>query len=99
VNLANSRRRRLATAWRHRSDSVAEADSAEDLALQAERSNQVVGALRRLPTRQRECLVLRFYEGFTESEIADALGISVGSVRTHISRAYRAVAAQLEEPS
>ncbi len=99
VNLANSRRRRLATAWRHRSDSVEEADSAEDLALQAERSNQVVGALRRLPTRQRECLVLRFYEGFTESEIADALGISVGSVRTHISRAYRAVAAQLEEPS
>jgi RNA polymerase sigma-70 factor (sigma-E family) len=97
VNLAHSRRRRLATAWRHRTVPTAHTDSAEDVALQAERGNEVVEALRRLPARQRQCLVLRFYEGLTESEIARELGISVGSVRTHTSRAYLAVAARLEE--
>jgi RNA polymerase sigma-70 factor (sigma-E family) len=44
-------------------------------------------ALRRLPARQRECLVLRYYLDWSEQQIADALGISTGSVKTHTSRA------------
>src|SRR5581483_8638392 len=36
--------------------------------------------------RGRECLVLRHYSDMTETEIAATLGISVGSVRTHIKR-------------
>jgi RNA polymerase sigma-70 factor (sigma-E family) len=97
VNLANSRRRRLATAWKHRALPTADTASAEETALETERGRQVVDALRRLSARQRQCLVLRFYEGLTETEIARELGISVGSVRTHTSRAYVAVAARLEE--
>jgi RNA polymerase sigma-70 factor (sigma-E family) len=47
----------------------------------------VSGALRRLPARQRECLLLRYYLDWSERQIADALGISTGSVKTHTSRA------------
>jgi RNA polymerase sigma-70 factor (sigma-E family) len=47
----------------------------------------VLSGLRRLPARQRECLVLRYYLDWSEQQIADALGISTGSVKTHTSRA------------
>jgi DNA-directed RNA polymerase specialized sigma24 family protein len=46
----------------------------------------VVFALQRLTGRQRECVVLRHYEGMTEGQIARAVGVSVGSVRTHYRR-------------
>lgn len=44
-------------------------------------------AVRRLPFRQRACVVLRFYEGLSEREVAEALGCSAGTVKTHTSRA------------
>lgn len=47
----------------------------------------VWAALARLPKRQRAAVVLRFYEDLTEKEIADVLGISVGTVKSTISRA------------
>jgi len=50
----------------------------------------VRAALSRLPWQQRAVLVLRFYDDLTEAQIADALGCSVGTVK---SRAYRALAA------
>lgn len=53
-------------------------------------------ALRQLPTRQRECVVLRHYEQLTETEIAAELGISVGSVRTHTKRGMAALERTLE---
>jgi RNA polymerase sigma-70 factor (sigma-E family) len=40
-----------------------------------------------LPRRQRAAVVLRFYEGLTDTEIADVLNVAVGTVRAHISRA------------
>ncbi len=40
-----------------------------------------------LPRRQRAALVLRYYEGLADQEIADVLGCAVGTVRAHISRA------------
>ena len=43
-------------------------------------------ALAQLPRHQRAILVLRFYEDLTESQIADALGVSVGAVRSGGSR-------------
>ena len=55
--------------------------------------------LRRLPARQRECLVLRHYEDMSESEIAESLGVSVGSVRTHVHRGMQALTTHLEEAS
>jgi DNA-directed RNA polymerase specialized sigma24 family protein len=47
---------------------------------------RVIEALRMLSARQRECVVLRHYSGFTESQIARAVGCSIGSVRTHYRR-------------
>jgi RNA polymerase sigma-70 factor (sigma-E family) len=44
-----------------------------------------------LPRRQRAAIVLRFYEGLTDSEIADVLNVAVGTVRAHISRALVAL--------
>lgn len=44
-------------------------------------------ALSRLPARQRAALVLRFYEDLPEAEIAARLGISVGTVKSSVSRA------------
>jgi RNA polymerase sigma-70 factor (sigma-E family) len=46
-------------------------------------------ALARLPEMQRTMLVLRYYEGRTDPEIADLLGISVGTVKSSIWRSLR----------
>jgi len=58
---------------------------------------QVISALRQLSDRQRACLVLRHYEDRTETEIADILGISVGSVRTHVHRGMQSLERILDQ--
>jgi RNA polymerase sigma-70 factor (sigma-E family) len=55
----------------------------------------VLAAVRGLPRRQRECVLLRYYEGLDEREVAATLGISTGSVKTHTHRAMAALAARL----
>jgi RNA polymerase sigma-70 factor (sigma-E family) len=57
----------------------------------------VAAALRVLPDRQRACLALRFYDDLTEAQIAEALGISAGSVKTHVHRGIASLAAALED--
>ena len=59
---------------------------ADEAAVADERRATVLAALAHLPERQREVLALRHYAGLAEAEIADALGISSGSVKTHASR-------------
>jgi RNA polymerase sigma factor (sigma-70 family) len=54
-----------------------------------------IAALDRLSARQRAVVVLRYYEDMTEVQIADALGLSVGSVRAHASRALAALGVML----
>jgi RNA polymerase sigma-70 factor (sigma-E family) len=68
---------------------------AEALA-QAEQ-DRMVAALRRLPERQREALVLRYYLDLPEAEIAAAMRVSPGSVKTHLHRGLAALANQLGE--
>jgi RNA polymerase sigma factor (sigma-70 family) len=57
----------------------------------------LVDAVRALPARQREALVLRFWLDLREGEIADAMGITVGSVKVHVSRGMSALSRVLEE--
>jgi RNA polymerase sigma-70 factor (sigma-E family) len=97
VNGSRSRLRRLRVS-RAKSHSLADLDGApaEQVAMLHLEHQAVVIALRELPRRQREVLVLRYYEEATEAEIADALGISTGSVKTHASRGLHAVADLLE---
>ncbi len=63
-------------------------------------SSQVVGAieeaLQRLPARQREAFILRYWEELDVAETASAMGCSQGSVKTHCSRATHSIAAFLK---
>jgi RNA polymerase sigma-70 factor (sigma-E family) len=71
--------------------------SAEVMALIGEEHREVLAALRRLPRRQREALVLRFYLDLPEPEIAAAMGVAQGTVKSTTSRALGALARLLEE--
>jgi RNA polymerase sigma-70 factor (sigma-E family) len=57
----------------------------------------VMAALRRLPSRQREVLVLRFYLDLSDQQIADQMGIGTSTVRSSAHRALVAVGRMLEE--
>lgn len=66
--------------------------------IQLERS-AVVSALRSLPERQREALVLRYYGDLSEAQIASVMGISRGAVKSHTARAMAALRTVLERDS
>jgi RNA polymerase sigma-70 factor (sigma-E family) len=73
--------------------------SAEHGALvQLERS-AVIATLRKLPGRQREAIVLRYYADFSEAEVAAAMGISCGAVKSHTARGMAALRKDLERDS
>jgi RNA polymerase sigma-70 factor (sigma-E family) len=73
------------------------AASAESAAPAGEERRQVMRSLWRLPDRQREVLVLRFYLELSEAEIAAQMGIRPGTVRSTTSRALAALARALGE--
>lgn len=64
---------------------------------EAAEHDRVLRALRSLPVRQREVLVLRYWADADEAAIADTLGISRGAVKTHAHRGLAAVRAALDE--
>jgi RNA polymerase sigma-70 factor (sigma-E family) len=57
----------------------------------------LVSELVRLPRQQRAVLVLRYYEGLSDPEIADVLGIAPGTVRAHASRALAALRIEMTD--
>lgn len=78
-----------------KSDSNAAADPAAQFQ-QAQVLAHIEQALARLPARQREAFLLRYWEELDVAEAAAAMGCSEGSVKTHCSRAVHALAAMLE---
>ena len=68
---------------------------ADDLIVR-EDQREVLEALRRLPRRQRDRLVLHYVMELTVPAIADTLGLSVNSVKTHLRRAKAALTVELE---
>jgi len=81
------------------SASALDVESAEATALLGEEYRAVLAAIRRLPDRQREALVLRYYLDMTEDQAAAAMRVSRGTVKSATSRAIAAVGRMLREGS
>jgi RNA polymerase sigma-70 factor (sigma-E family) len=97
LNGARSQQRRRDPRTRLR---LIRAETGEDPGNAAVRHDEqaaVLGALRQLPARQREVLVLRYWMELSESEIAATLGIGAGTVKTHAKRGLDALSARLED--
>jgi RNA polymerase sigma-70 factor (ECF subfamily) len=87
----------LRTARGHRDERRPDAESAEQGAVRQASGRAVVERLAELPRRQRECVVLRFYSDLTVPEIARALGVAEGSVKSHLHRAMATLTIELED--
>ena len=70
--------------------------SAEHGAMVLLERSAVIAALRGLPERQREAIVLRYYADLSEAEIAATMGISRGAVKSHTARGMTALRSALE---
>jgi RNA polymerase sigma-70 factor (sigma-E family) len=71
--------------------------SAEHAALAILERSAVAAALRSLPERQREAIALRYYADFSEADIAKAMGISKGAVKSHTARAMASLKTMLSQ--
>jgi RNA polymerase sigma-70 factor (sigma-E family) len=92
VNLARSVLRRRQVARKHLKVAEPEATVAADHAvLLRDEHRAALAAVRNLPRHQREVLILRYWSGLSEREIAQALGISAGSVKSAASRGLAAL--------
>lgn len=92
VNGSRSMLRRRRTARAYVPPHSGTARSAESMAMLSEEHRAVVAALGDLAPRQREVLVLRYYGGLSEAEIAEATGLSKGTVKSTASRAVAKLA-------
>jgi RNA polymerase sigma-70 factor (sigma-E family) len=97
VNGSRSLLRRRRTARRYIWPTADLEPGADTAVLAADEHHRLRHALKRLPRRQREVLVLRYWAELSEAEIADALGISNGTVKSTASRAVKALESALSE--
>ena len=72
--------------------------SAEQGAISLLERSALITALRGLPDRQRQALVLRYYADLSEAQIAEMMGISKGAVKSHTARGMTSLRALLEAP-
>lgn len=97
LNLTRSRLRHLAVVRRARGGRPADVPSAEHDVVRREDARELVAAVHRLSPRHREAIVLRYWLDLSEAEMAEAMGVSRGTVKSHVSRGLDALAALLEE--
>jgi RNA polymerase sigma-70 factor (sigma-E family) len=96
INGSRSVHRRRAVARRRAERPIEHVTSGADSdLLQAEEHRAVIAVLRQLSRRQQEVLVLRYWAGLSESEIAQTLGVSRGTVKTSASRGMKKLADRL----
>ena len=98
LNLARDHNRRGLVSLRHQLPfDDAEASTEDHLDLEVDQQ-RVIEALRDLPPRQRDCLVLRYYQELGIDAIASTLGLSRNSVKTHLQRGLAAMERRLAAP-
>ncbi len=97
TNLSKSRLRRMKVEARHRETLAA--DVRVDATDGSVSRIDIGRALAELPRRQRETTVLRYYVGLNVAEIAQALQLNEGTVKTTLFRARQALAIALGEPA
>ncbi len=95
VNRSHSVLRHRGVVNRNLLQSLPDMPSAEDEAMRLLSRSAVITALQRLPPRQRQALVLRYYAGLSEAQIASTMGITKGAVKRYVSRAMSALRAML----
>jgi RNA polymerase sigma factor (sigma-70 family) len=97
VNLSRSVLRRRQVARKHLRAAEPEATAPADHdVLVRDEHRAALAAVRALPRHQREVLILRYWSGLSEREIAQALGISAGSVKSAASRGIATLQRVLE---
>ncbi len=96
VNRSRSVLRRRVVADKHAPTPGPDMPSAEIGALSRLEGERIMACLRRLPQRQREALVLRYYGDLSEADIAEAMKVSKGAVKSHTHRGMAALRAMLE---
>ena len=99
VNRSRSVLRHRAVVEKNVQNAPPDMPSAEHGAFLLLERDAVIAALRDLPVRQREAIVLRYYADLSEAEIADTMGISRGAVKSHTARGMAALRAVLEQES
>lgn len=97
VNLSRSRIRRAVMVRRHPEPPPGPQTGPEEDTDRLAARGVVRKALMGLPRRQREAVVLRYYADLSEAEVAAAMGVAPGSVKTHLHRALSALSESLEE--
>lgn len=97
--LSSTRRRLLRTVELQAGHAeVAQADRPPSHDQTAADRDALLAEISRLPRQQRAVLVLRFYEGLSDREIAEVLGCRVGTVRGYAFRALSALRIELDDP-
>jgi RNA polymerase sigma-70 factor (sigma-E family) len=96
VNGSRSRLRHRAIEKAHIRPEAGQTPSAEATGVAHDTERALTEAVRALPRRQREVVVLRYYLGLSEQEIAEWLGVSPGSVKQHAHRATTTLQERME---
>jgi RNA polymerase sigma-70 factor (sigma-E family) len=97
VNGSRSVLRHRTVVEKHAPKPAPDMPSAEHGAMALLERSEVIAALSDLPARQREAIVLRYYADLSEADIAAAMRISRGAVKSHTARGMAALKAALEQ--